>query len=97
MRAGWARPGEKPGEDVCLCHPRQSLRLCIEGDLLIRAHQAHKALRHPSRVQMRQECVENLLIGLQVSALPNIICKAPIPNSGSGNAVCLSEPFCLLC
>ena len=73
MQAGRARPGKEPGEDVCLCHPRQSLRLGIECDLLIRPYQAHKALCHPSRVQMGQKCIEDLLIRLQGSAIPHTI------------------------
>ena len=96
MRAGRARPGKQPGEDVCLRHPRQSLRLRIEGDLLIRPYQAHKALRHPSGVQMRQEGIQDLLIGLQSLALPHIVWKTPVLDKGVLYALSVAEPPCLL-
>lgn len=96
MRAGWARPGKQPGQDVCVCHPCQGLRLRIEGDLLIRANQAHKALCHPSRVQVRQECIKDVLIGLQGSATSQTIREAPIVRSVEMQLLCLNHLLSLL-
>ena len=63
---GEAGPVKQPGENVGLCNPGQGFRLRIQSDLLISTYQPHKALCHACCVQVRQEGVQHLLVGLQV-------------------------------